>query len=147
MIVLDTSVIIDSLLPKLGERYKKAEEVLKIVKNFQIYAPKILKIELASVLGRKKNVNLVRKFVEDLASEINLISEEELFNIAYKIAFVVKGRAADAYFIATAKLTNSILITNDKIMANNAKKAGVEGYYLIEEFDKVVERVKRIKVE
>jgi len=144
MIVLDTSVIIDSLLPKLGERYKKAEEVLKIVKNLQIYAPKILKIELASVLGRKKNVNLVRKFVEDLASEINLISEEDLFDTAYKIAFVVKGRAVDIYFIAAAKLTNSILITNDKVMAKNAEKAGVESYYLIEEFDKVVERVKKM---
>ena len=51
----------------------------------------------------------------------------------------------DGYFIATTKLTNSILITNDKIMANNAKKAGVEAYYLIEEFDRVIKRVEEQK--
>ena len=45
------------------------------------------------------------------------------------------------YFIATAKLTNSILITNDRIMSTNAKKYGVEAYYLIEEFNDAKERL------
>ena len=30
-------------------------------------------------------------------------------------------------------------------MVKNAKKAGIEAYYLIEEFDKAVERLKEIK--
>ena len=60
------------------------------------------------------------------------------------MAIKTGSRAADAYFIATAKLTNSILITNDKIMARNAKKAGIESYYLIEEFGKAVKRLKEI---
>ena len=145
MIVLDTSVIVDSLLPKLGERYKKANELLKRVKDLRVYAPKILKVELAAILGRKKSADLVRKFVDDLTSEIDLISEEVLFDIAYEIAFLVKGRAVDIYFIATAKLTNSILITNDKVMAKNAKKYGIEAYYLIEEFDKAVNRIKELQ--
>ena len=51
-------------------------------------------------------------------------------------------RAIDAYFIATAKLTNSVLITNDRIMATNAKKYGVEAYYLIEEFNNARERLR-----
>jgi len=145
MIVLDTSVIVDSLLPKLGERYKKAGEVLKIAKDLQVYAPKILKVELATILGRKKSTNLVRKFIDDLTSEIDLISEEDLFDTAYEIAFLAKGRAVDIYFIATAKITNSILITNDRIMADNAKKAEIEAYYLIEEFDKAVEKIKELQ--
>jgi len=145
MIVLDTSVIVDSLLPKLGERFKKANEILKVVKDLQVYAPRILKIELATILGRKKSANLVKKFIDDLTSEIDLISEEKLFDAAYEIALSVKGRAVDIYFIATAKLTNSVLITNDRIMANNAKKYGIEAYYLIKEFDNIVDRLKRLK--
>jgi hypothetical protein len=50
-------------------------------------------------------------------------------------------RAIDAYFIATAKLANSTLITNDRIMAENARKAGIEAYYLLEEFEKVKKRL------
>ncbi len=145
MIVLDTSVIVDSLLPRLGERYKKANELLKKVKDQRVYAPKILKVELATILGRKKSTNLVRKFVDDLTSEINLISEGDLFDTAYEIAFLVKGRAVDIYFIATAKMTNSILITNDRVMANNAKKAEVEAYYLIEEFNKAINRIRELQ--
>ncbi len=51
----------------------------------------------------------------------------------------------DAYFIATAKLTNSILIANDKVMVENAKKYGIEAYYLIEEFDKAMNGVKELQ--
>ncbi|RLI88634.1 MAG: PIN domain-containing protein [Archaeoglobales archaeon] len=116
MIVIDSSVIIDSLLPKLGDRYLKADKILKEVKqkDLRVYTPKILKVELASVLSRKKDVDIVRRFIEELVSEIALIPEERLFDLAYDIAFKVRGRATDAYFIATAKLTNSLLITNDK---------------------------------
>ena len=63
-------------------------------------------------------------------------------DLAFQVALDTGCRAIDAYFIATAKLTNSILVTNDRIMVNNAKKANIEAYYLIEEFDKILERVK-----
>ncbi|RUM32743.1 MAG: PIN domain-containing protein, partial [Archaeoglobus sp.] len=100
---------------------------------------------LATILGRKKSANLVKKFVDDLISEIDLISEEDLFDTAYEIAFLVKERAVDIYSITTAKITNSILITNDKIMASNAKKANIEAYYLIEEFDKAINKIKELQ--
>jgi predicted nucleic acid-binding protein len=41
-------------------------------------------------------------------------------------------------------LLPKILITNDKIMANNAEKCGVEAYYLIEEFEKVLKRIEEM---
>jgi len=99
MIVLDASVIIDSLLPKMGDRYKKASELLETISTSRIavHAPMLLKIELASILSRKKEANIVRRFVEELISEIELISEEKLVETAYNLAFVVKGRAVD-YF-------------------------------------------------
>ncbi|MGB2842611.1 MAG: type II toxin-antitoxin system VapC family toxin [Halobacteriota archaeon] len=146
MIVLDASVIIDSLLPKMGDRYKEASELLGTISKSRIavHAPMILKIELASVLSRKKNAKIVRRFVEELISEIELISEERLIEMAYNLAFVVKGRAVDLYYITASKLTGSILITNDKIMADNAKKCGVEAYYFIEEFEKVLKRIEEM---
>jgi len=83
--------------------------------------------------------------VLSIVNYVDTISENEIFDTAISVAFDAYCRAADAYFIATAKLTNSILITNDKIMANNAKKAEVEAYYLIEELDKAIERIKELK--
>ena len=146
MIVLDASVIIDSLLPKMGDRYKKSGELLETISTSRIavHAPMLLKIELASILSRKKEATFVRRFVVELISEIELISEEKLVETAYNLAFEVKGRAVDLYYITTSKLTGSILITNDKIMAKNAKKCGVEAYYLIEEFEKVVKRIEEM---
>ena len=148
MIVLDASVIIDTLLPKMRDRYKKSSELLETVskRGIAVHAPMILKIELASVLSRKKGANIVRRFVDELISEIELISEENLIVAAYNLAFEVKGRAVDLYYITATKLTGSILITNDKIMAKNANKCGVEAYYLIEEFDDVLKRVTEISV-
>ncbi len=44
-------------------------------------------------------------------------------------------RAVDAYYIATAKLLNAVLITNDKVMKENALKVDVEAYYLLDDND------------
>ena len=70
----------------------------------------------------------------------NLIREDEIFDVVLEICKNTGSRAVDGYFIATAKLTNSILITNDRVMIKNAKKAGIEAYYLIEEFNEAVNR-------
>ena len=86
-------------------------------------------------------MKLIKRLVEVLTEGIELINEEELFGEAYNLAYKTKSRAVDLYYIATAKLTNSILITNDRIMVENAKKAGIEAYYLLEEFKKVKKRL------
>jgi len=98
-------------------------------------------LELIGVLSRFKP----RKEIEEILSiveYVKVLSEDEIFEIATSIAFDTHCRAVDAYFTATAKLTNSILITNDKVMVNNAKKYSVEAYYLIENFDRVIKRLK-----
>ncbi|WP_367114311.1 PIN domain-containing protein [Ferroglobus sp.] len=76
---------------------------------------------------------------------MNLLDEGVIFETAKDVALKFHPRAADAYFIATAKLTNSILIANDKVMVENAKKYGIEAYYLIEEFDKAMNEVKELQ--
>ena len=75
---------------------------------------------------------------------INLVDESFIFETAKEVAANTYCRAPDAYFIATAKLTKSILITNDRILAKNAKNYGVDAYYLIGEFERVIRRLKEI---
>ena len=84
----------------------------------------------------------VLSFIDDVMSKVRLIENPN--ELAFQIALDTGCRAIDS-FVATAKLTNSILVTNDKIMARNAKKAGIESYYLIENFDKAVERKRGIR--
>ena len=81
--------------------------------------------------------------VEDILEDVKLIPNPD--DLAFEVAIKTGSRAADAYFIATARLTNSILVTNDKIMVKNAKKAGVKAYYLLKDFNEVVKVIKEQK--
>lgn len=140
MIVIDTSVWLDLFLED-SDRKKITEEFMKAI-EVPIYEPEVFKIELAGTLSRRFGRDDVLSFIDDVISEIRLIRNPN--ELAFQIALDTGCRAIDSYFIATAKLTNSILITNDKVMARNAKKAGIDAYYLIEEFDKAVKRLKEI---
>ena len=144
MIVIDTSILIDCIFEREVTRNNIAKETLKLVKELRVFAPKILLIEFMAV-ARRLGMNISRLDVVRLTADFVLLPEDTIFDEAFRIAEHVHPRAADAYFIATAKITNSILITNDKVMAKNAKKAEIEAYYLIEDFDKVVERLKEMK--
>jgi predicted nucleic acid-binding protein len=140
MIVADTSVWVDLFIPKNKIRSDLAEKVFEVIekRGLEIYAPKLFVVEFISIMKR-----LVGNMIPtNVFEKINLLDETVIFETAKDVALKVHPRAADAYFIATAKLTDSILITNDKVMANNAKKYGIEAYYLIEEFGKVLERIK-----
>ena len=141
MIVIDTSVLVDYIFEEDTTRNNIAKETLKLLKELRVLAPKILLVEFVSV-ARRLGMVISKLDVVRLTADFVLLPEDMIFDEAFKIAERVHPRAADAYFIATAKLTNSILITNDRIMAKNAKKSGIEAYYLIEEFDELLERIK-----
>ncbi|ADC64382.1 PilT protein domain protein [Ferroglobus placidus DSM 10642] len=142
MIVVDTSVWVDLFIPKNKVRSDLAEKAFEVIeeKGIEIYAPKLFVIEFISMMKRLAG-NMIPTNVFD---KINLLDEAVIFETAKDVALKAHPRAADAYFIATAKITNSILITNDRVMANNAKNYGIEAYHLIEEFDNAVERLKKI---
>ena len=144
MIVIDTSVLIDCIFEKDATRKSIAREFLSLVRGFKVFAPRILLIEFIAV-AKRLGMSISRQDVVKLTADFILISEDTIFDEAFRIAEQAHPRAADAYFIAAAKLTNSILITNDRIMANNARKAGIEVYYLIEDFDETLKRLKEIK--
>ncbi len=139
MIVFDTSIYIDALIPATEKRNAHAREIVKIAtnQNFDVFEPRTFIVELVGVLSRFKRRGEVKR-VFNILNFINVVSENELFDVALDIAFETHCRAIDSYFIATSELTNSILISNDRIMVNNAKKYGLKAYYLIEEVDKVL---------
>ncbi len=145
MITMDTSVFIDLIFEYDSSRTLKAEDVLNTIqeRGLEIINPIVFKVELAGVLTRKMQIDKALEIIKDTLSEVKLIPNPD--DLAFEVALKTGSRAADAYFIATAKLTNSILITNDKIMAINAKKYGVEAYYLIEEFSNAVEKLRELK--
>ncbi|AIG97965.1 putative nucleic acid-binding protein [Archaeoglobus fulgidus DSM 8774] len=94
---------------------------------------------MACILSRRFHSEIVEKIISEILEDVALIENPD--EIAFEVALKTGSRAIDAYFIATAKLTNSTLITNDRIMAENAKKAGIEAYYLLEEFEEVKRRL------
>jgi len=147
MIVLDTSIFTDFLVKFDENRHKIAKNLLNMIseQDFVVFEPFLFDVELCGILRRKFEESKVLEIINIFKEKVENIEEKELHNIAFDIALKTKCRAIDSYFIATAKLTNSILITNDKIMNENAKKYGVESYYLIEEYEEVEKRIKELK--
>ena len=142
MIVLDASLIVDSLLPKLGERHKLAKEVLKKISNYniEILMPKIAKIEMLSVFSRKIGSRAV-EVVNAIGEGVRFVGEEEFYQVAEAIAPKIQGRAVDLYYISLAFKSSAVLFSCDKRQVENARLAGVEAYYIPEEFEKAVKRI------
>jgi len=131
---VDTSIFADFIFEFDENRTSAAEKVLSEIKG-RILNPKVFKVEMTCILSRRFHSEIVEKIISEILEDVALIENPD------EVALKTGSRAIDAYFIATAKLTNSILITNDRIMAENAKKAGIEAYYLLEEFEEVKRRL------
>ncbi|MHA1581767.1 MAG: type II toxin-antitoxin system VapC family toxin [Candidatus Baldrarchaeia archaeon] len=140
-LVIDTSVYIDRY-SKDPTRKNLAKKLFNLAEKLIIYEPRIFIIELLCVLSRK--TTNFKSIINKIEEKINIVNEEELFDTARQLAPLVHGRAIDLYFIATTKLTNSILITCDKLQAINAKKAKIQAYHLIKEFSKTTNKIKQL---
>jgi len=144
VIVIDASVLIDALFSRNPERFIKALNLLKHVEGMPLYAPRVIEVELIAV-ARRLGYKTEREKLLQLTRKFNLLREEEIFNLALYVADRIHPRAIDAYYIATAILTNSTIIANDRALVNNSKQAGIEAFYLIEEYNTVINRVKELK--
>ncbi|QDA31925.1 type II toxin-antitoxin system VapC family toxin [Thermococcus indicus] len=143
MIVLDASVIVDSLLPKLGERHMLAKELLKAIseERHEVIMLRIAKIELLSVFSRKIGAKAIA-VVDSLGEGVTFVGEDEFYQVAEAIAPKVHGRAVDLYYIALAFKTSAMLISCDRLQVKNARKAGVEAYCLPDDFEKAIKKIK-----
>jgi len=144
VIVIDASVLIDALFSRNPERFVKAVNLLKYVEGVPLYAPKVIEVELIAV-ARRFGYKTEREKLLQLTRKFNLLREKEIFNLALYVADRIHPRAIDAYYIATAVLTNSIIIANDKTLVNNSKRAGIEAFYLIEEYNPAIRRIEELK--
>ena len=136
-VVIDASLVIDLYAAPNENRASMAEDVARLIMqgDVEAYAPKLLIVEITSVLSRylsEEELNLVL----DTLPPIKLIPEEAIYEEAIKVARRTGSRAADAYYIAVATTVNGILLTNDRKQAQNAKKFGIKAYYLIEDMEK-----------
>jgi len=144
VIVLDASLIIDSLLPKLGERHRLAKEILREIsdRGIEVLMPKIAKIELLSVFSRKIG-NRAIEVVTSIGEGVTFVGE--FYQVAEAVAPKVRGRAVDLYYTALAFKNSAILLSCDKLQVENARLAGVEAYYVPDDFEKALERIKGIR--
>ncbi|AEM38204.1 PilT protein domain protein [Pyrolobus fumarii 1A] len=134
MIVLDTSVYVDALIRFDAERSRRSLRVIDVVsrRNLPVYAPMLLVVELSGVLARYRPERAA-SHVAEITRFVNLVGYDTLHEEAVEVALRTGCRAADAFFIACARVTGSILATCDRIQAVNARRAGVEAYYLLDD--------------
>ncbi len=144
MIVVDVSVFIDSIFSSSTERYQKSIGFLRATNGLPLYAPRIFRVELIAV-ARRLGFKDRRQDLLRVIEKLNLIEEDNIINVAEYVADQIHPRAVDAYYIATVIVTGSLLVSNDKLMVRNSRKAGIEAYYLLEEYEIILNRLKELK--
>jgi len=146
MIVLDTSIFVDAIIPFDHERHRKSITVLEVVskKELEIFEPRLLIVGLSAVLARYRPRDVVVNHVNEITGYVNIVDYGELHEIALDTALRTGCRATDAFFIGCAKETNSILVSSDRVQVLNARKAGIEAYYLLEEYNDLIAKLQKL---
>ena len=143
MTVVDTSVFIDELFNFDQNRHEKARQFFRLLqdKSITIAEPEMFKIELIGQLVRRMKRDEAALLYELIIERVELVRTEDLKEIAFSIAFETGCRAIDSFYIATAKVRDAILVSNDKIQVESAKKFGVNAFYLIEELEEIKKKL------
>ncbi|WP_456367074.1 type II toxin-antitoxin system VapC family toxin [Thermococcus sp.] len=142
MIVVDTSVFIDLFFEYQPDRTLLSEELFNVIEGRPIFEPDLFKIELASQLVRRMRHDEAVSTAEETFKQLNFIPMSDIFELAFLIAIETGCRAADSFYIATAKTTGSILVSSDRFQVESARKFGIKTFYLLEGAD-VIERIKK----
>jgi len=145
-LVVDVSVFIDSLFVYDEERSNRARNLFKLVteKGLNIFEPQVFGVELASQLVRRKPRNIAEKLYNEIMDKVIVIDEID-YDLLLDIALSTACRAIDAFYIATANLVPAILVSVDEMMINNARKYGVDSYYIhhLSDYNALVSRIKQ----
>ena len=147
-IVVDVSVFIDRLFIYDEKRSSRARSLFRLIdeKGFNIIEPQVFGVELASQLVRRKPRATAKKLYDKIISKVIIIDEIE-YDLLIDIALVTGCRAIDAFYIAVASIISTILVSADRVMVNNARKYGVEAYYIhdINNYSALLSRINQIK--
>ena len=145
-IIVDISVFIDRLFIYSEERSGRARDLFRSIdkEELTVFEPQVFGVELASQLVRRKPRMVARRLYEEIIDRV-IIVEDIDYELLLDIAFQTGCRAIDAYYIAAASLVSGILVSADKIMVDNAKKYGVEAYYILDtnDYNKLVSKISR----
>ncbi len=145
-IIVDVSVFIDRLFIYSEERSRRARDLFRYIDKvgLNVFEPQVFGVELASQLVRRKPRMVARRLYEEIVDRV-IIVEDIDYELLLDIAFQTGCRAIDAYYIAAASLVSGILVSADKIMVDNAKKYGVEAYYILNtnDYNKLVLKISR----
>ena len=140
----DTTVIIKGILEPRRKKqdaifkeqwrvHKIASSMLENVynKNDRLFIPMVALVEIAAVASRLTgNGDTGKKNADFIKNISRIIGENELADEAFSIAAETKVSGFDSVFIACAKITDSMLITDDKKMHEAAVKSGVKSKLL-----------------
>ncbi len=135
-VVLDTSVVAKSILapPKylqrdIYEREMETRQKIRVIlgllekMSYKVFFPKAGIIEIVSVLKRSGMTREhVLKVVESLNNTFIVVDENVIYDKALEVALTTAPSGFDTYFLALALLTDSLLVTDDKGMADQARR-------------------------
>ncbi len=145
-IVVDVSVFIDSLFVYNEERSRRAQSLFRHISDtgLSVFEPQVFGVELASQLVRRKPRDVAEKMHNEIIKRVVIVEDVD-YELLLDIALRTACRAVDAYYIATASLVSGVLVSADKVMINNARKYGVEAYYILDASDyaRLISRISR----
>lgn len=144
-LVIDVSVFIDRLFIYNEERSRRARNVFRIVdkKGYNIFEPQVFGTELASQLVRRKSGDIAKRIYDEVMERI-IVVEEIDYDLLLDVAFQTGCRAIDTYYIATTSIVDGVLISADRVMATNARRYGVDAYYIHDarEYNELMSKLK-----
>ncbi len=148
-LVVDVSVFIDRLFIYDERRSSRASSLFKLIdeKSLNIFEPYVFGIELASQLIRRKPRSITKRLYNEIMDKIIIVDEIE-YDLLLDIALSTACRAIDAFYIATASIASAMLVSADKVMVDNARKYGVEAYYIynINDYNTLLSRINQITI-
>lgn len=132
---MDASVVVDLFAGRSLDRALASEELFNCIKSsgVRVYVPRLFLVEVAGVLVRFLEPSIVEEVAERLRDEFVLIGDDLYFEESVEAALATGSRGADAYYVGLAVALNAVLATSDRVQARNARRAGVEAYYILDE--------------
>ena len=145
-VTLDTTVLVKGIIPPRRRKkdhiyeeqfriYTIAKSIITKVENKEsiMSVPSIAIVEIAAVgarlTGKEERGLQASNYVKKHG---NILYDTDILDEAISIAAKTKISGFDSIFISCAKITNSVLITDDKKMYTAAGKVGVKSKLLRE---------------
>ncbi len=125
MIVVDTSIALEWLLPEAG-----AAEAELLINRDDLAAPDIILLEAANVLSKKVRLQQIgleqaREGLKFLRANVpNLIPSESVVDRAFEISLELSHPAYDCMFLAAAEWLDARLVTRDAPFAKRVVERG-----------------------